>query len=163
MSETTRDLPWLSSANRFRRVFSDILDFFTARRVEVSGPSMLPQFPPGTRLVVSQRSLAVRPVERFDVVLVASTDSRERVDLKRVVGLPGESVEIRDGGVRVDGKPLAETHASATEVSPAKQAAWRLGAAEYFVLGDNRAASTDSRGYGPVPQSRILGRVVRRF
>jgi signal peptidase I len=80
----------------------------------------------------------------------------EREDLiKRVIGLPGETIEISAGVVYIDGRPLNEPYARlSTGDSPSR----RLSADEYFIMGDNRANSKDSRLFGPIPRDSIVGR-----
>ena len=76
--------------------------------------------------------------------------------VKRVIGLPGETVEVRLGRVLIDGRPIAEPYLTApgTYSMPAR----RLGPGEYFVLGDSRDASNDSHVWGPAPRDQFLGR-----
>jgi signal peptidase I len=81
--------------------------------------------------------------------------------VKRVVGLPGETVEVASGRVLIDGRPLAEPYLAAppSYTMPPRT----LGLDEYFVLGDNRNASNDSHLWGPAPRSSFLGRARLRF
>jgi signal peptidase I len=81
--------------------------------------------------------------------------------VKRVIGLPGETVEVRSGRVLIDGRPIAEPYLAApgTYSMPAR----RLGPGEYFVLGDSRDASNDSHVWGPAPRDQFLGRARLRF
>jgi signal peptidase I len=118
----------------------------------VSGGSMRPTLDPGHRIAVAP---LVRPPRRGDLVVVARSDGLEVV--KRVVGLPGERVRLAAGRLEVDGVPVAEPYlvgdAGAGELD------LTLGPAEYLVLGDHRAASTDGRDFGPVGADALLGRV----
>lgn len=83
--------------------------------------------------------------------------------VKRIVGLPGETVEIVDGGLRIGGEPLDEPYASGETLPTGETARWELGGDEFFVLGDNRSDSVDSRVFGPVDASSIIGRVALRY
>ena len=83
--------------------------------------------------------------------------------LKRVIGLPGDVVSEREGTVYVDGRELREPYVHAAD-RDARTAAWpRLGPRQYFVMGDNRSGSCDSRVWGPVPRSAFIGPVVATY
>ena len=87
-----------------------------------------------------------------------------REELKRIVGLPGEELRFEDGLLYVDGAPLDEPYLEGLPPTLGLEArCWRLGPGEYFVMGDNRAHSTDSREYGPVRAEMLVGRVVLRY
>ena len=77
--------------------------------------------------------------------------------LKRIVGLPGETVAANADGLLVNGRPLDEPYA---RVGGAEEGRWRLGPDMYFVAGDNRAFSCDSRVWGPIPRANLIGEVV---
>jgi signal peptidase I len=78
--------------------------------------------------------------------------------VKRVIGLPGDTVRERNGRVSVDGRPLSEPYVADGERDH-ETGSWRVPAGSYFLLGDNRAQSCDSRVFGPVPKRDIVGRV----
>jgi signal peptidase I len=83
--------------------------------------------------------------------------------VKRVIGLPGEVVSERDGHVFIDGRPLAEPYVVPAE-RDSTTATWRrLGPNSYFVMGDNRRDSCDSRAWGPVPRGKFIGPVVLTY
>jgi signal peptidase I len=97
------------------------------------------------------------------VVVVAPGDSHLRY-VKRVVGLPGEEVRILDGALLVDGARLIEPYLGGLPSSVGLgDSVWGLGPEEYFVLGDNRLRSTDSREYGPVGARLIVGKAWFRY
>jgi signal peptidase I len=120
--------------------------------VLVRGGSMRPTLEPGQRIAVAP---LVRPPARGDLV-VLSSGGREVV--KRVVGLPGERVRLRGGRLEVDGQAVPEPYLAGG--SGAGELDLRLGPAEYLVLGDHRAASTDGRDFGPVAADALLARVA---
>ena len=137
--------------------------------VLVSGGSMRPTLDPGQRIAVAP---LVRPPARGDLVVVArprstgappwgSPDpSRATGDLevvKRVVGLPGERVRLAAGRLEVDGAPVPEPYLRGAP--GAGELDLELGPAQYLVLGDHRAASTDGRDFGPVGADALLGLV----
>ena len=121
----------------------------------VSGGSMRPTLDPGQRIAVAP---LVRPPARGDLVVVASPRSTGNLEVvKRVVGLPGERVRLAAGRLEVDGAPVPEPYLA---VPPASgELELELGPAQYLVLGDHRAASTDGRDFGPVGADALLGLV----
>ena len=125
--------------------------------VWVSGGSMLPTYHSGQFRLVSARAFARRPPRRGDIVAIRLA-GRRVMFLKRVVGLPGERLEIREGVVVLDGAPLAEPYVRFRE-------AWcypetRLGTNQYFVIGDNRAMPRENHVMGKVQRERIAGRIL---
>ena len=106
------------------------------------------------------------PPERGDVIVFDSPAKPERDFVKRIVGLPGELVEIKDGGVHINGKKLDEPHLAdgvrkiSTECRQTrKHCRFQLHDEQYYVLGDNRASSNDSRDWGSVPLKNLVGKV----
>ncbi len=132
-------------------------------RVEVAGESMTPALEPGDFLVL--RRGAPRGAAAFGQI-VATHDPRPEGDgrllLKRVVGLPGEALRV-GGGVQVNGRVLLEPYAHGETPYEQHRGINRLEADEFFLLGDHRGASTDSRDFGPVHASRIVGVAVARY
>ena len=120
--------------------------------VLVAGGSMRPTLEPGQRIAVAP---LVRPPRRGDLVVVAPSAGLEVV--KRVVGLPGERVRLADGRLEVDGSPVPEPYLPAPATPGDLDL--ELGPAQYLVLGDHRAASTDGRDFGPVGADALLGLV----
>jgi signal peptidase I len=131
-----------------------LLQRFVLCLVVVHGESMAPNFGEGRPCWVRRLP---GPVARGDVVIVR--DGVER-SIKRVVGLPNEILLFRNGRLYVNGRPLAEPYLlGATRTYPVDQTSFSLGPADYFVMGDNRNHSEDSRVYGPLQREAILGRV----
>ena len=124
-------------------------------RACVVGRSMEPTLADGQPVWVSGWPLWCRSPRRGEVVVVRVKDSdgRARLDVKRIVGLPGDEVRWHGGRVRVNGQALDEPYATIS-------AAARLPARRYFVAGDNRLYSVDSRRYGPVDRSQLVGSVL---
>ena len=118
----------------------------------VKGGSMRPTLDPGHRIAVAP---LVRPPARGDLVVLRSPHDLEVV--KRVVGLPGERVRLGVGGLEVDGRPVPEPYLAGPPAAGTLEV--ELGPAEYLVLGDHRAASTDGRDFGPVGADALVGRV----
>jgi signal peptidase I len=142
---------------------------FVAEARFIPSGSMLPTLQIDDRLVVEKVSYHFNPPQRGDIVvfrapqkaldLVGSTSHDAYI--KRVVGLPGETIEVKDGTVFIDGKALEENYLQAP---PAY--AWGpqvVPEDEYLVLGDNRNSSSDGHLWGFLPQESIIGRAVVRF
>jgi signal peptidase I len=132
----------------------------------VKGGSMRPTLDPGHRIAVAP---LVRPPARGDLVVLRSPRDVEVV--KRVVGLPGERVRLRAGRLEVDGQAVPEPYLAGARRGPGNPEGvprsiggvgdleLELGPAQYLVLGDHRAASTDGRDFGPVGADALVGRV----
>ena len=121
----------------------------------VSGGSMRPTLGPGQRIAVAP---LVRPPARGDLVVVARPRSTGDLEVvKRVVGLPGERVRLAAGRLEVDGATVPESYLAGPPASGELEL--ELGPAQYLVLGDHRAASTDGRDFGPVGADALLGLV----
>jgi signal peptidase I len=125
----------------------------------VEGTSMDPTYPDGTHLYGAPIST---PLERGDVVLL--NDGKEDYAVKRIVGLPGETVQLWRGHVFINRQMLMEPYLRkftfTYPIEPERRGAiFALGDDQYFVLGDNRPASADSRTYGPVDRKQIKRRV----
>ncbi len=94
---------------------------------------------------------------RGDVIVFEAPDQPENDRIKRVIGLPGETVEVKqDGSVLIDGELLDEPYISSQRGGPS--GTWDVPEDEYFVMGDNRSVSYDSRAGGPIPKHNIIGR-----
>ena len=134
----------------------------------VDGHSMEPTFYGQDRLVVSRVHYLLAEPQRTDIVvfnsLVPSEAENGVMLIKRVIGLPGETVELRDQQVYIDGDALAEPYiVEPCRISRCSDRAWELGEGEYFVMGDNRNNSRDSRRFNAVPLYKIVGQVVFRY
>lgn len=154
----------------------------TVRNFKVEGSSMYPTLEGGQYLVVDQVSYFKVDLERLSRLVpfwaVNEADTRFAFDpptrgeiivfryprdttkdfVKRVVGLPGDTVEVRSGIVYIDGEPLREPYLQRMDRSSSRRIT--LGPKEYYVIGDNRRNSNDSRAWGVVPEENIVGRVL---
>lgn len=131
---------------------------------QVRGDSMAPTLRDSQYVVIERLSYRFSQPDRGDMLVVHLrpddwflASSTGGLYLKRVVGLPGDTVEVRDGQVYVNGLQLEKTHA--TTGTPRAVAPVRVPEGSYYLLGDNYGSSTDSRSWGPVPADRIAGRV----
>jgi signal peptidase I len=140
---------------------------YVAQTFFIPSASMEPTLMIGDRILVDKLSYHLHGVGRFDIVVFAKppkeVDAPGITDLvKRVIGLPGETIWSRNGEVYINGKPLAEPFLPPGTVTTniPKQ---KIPPHEYFVMGDNRSDSQDSRFFGPIPGSLIVGHVVLRL
>ena len=134
----------------------------------VDGHSMEPTFYGDDRLVVSRVNYLIGTPQRGDILvfnsLVESEAAQGIMLIKRVVGLPGETVQIRDQKVYVNGIELDEPYIKEPcQINRCRDDSWTLGANEFFMMGDNRNNSRDSRRFGPVPFEHIVGQVIFRY
>jgi|SRR6267378_160221 signal peptidase I len=122
----------------------------------VNGTSMVPTFQPGTWVYTAAIDT---PLERGDIILL--NDGHSEQALKRIVGVPGETVCIHRGYVFINGQVLLEPYIPKRVYTLPRQKVrvFVLGPEEYFVLGDNRPASADSRSYGPIARKQIGRRI----
>lgn len=141
-------------------VFSFVLVFGFVRPVVASpsvvdGPSMLPTLETGDRVLVEKLGYRFSEPERGDVVLL----QREgQLLIKRVAALPGETVAVRGGTFYVNGEPLRDP--SGMQGLPYSVEPTVVPPGQFYVLGDNRGNSTDSRSFGPVSKERLVGEAV---
>jgi signal peptidase I len=133
---------------------------FLAQATIVYGQSMEPNLSERQRLIIDKLSYRLHPPARNDIV-VLDIPGMDEMLVKRVIGLPGETVEIREGVVLVDGTPIPEPFPH--ELGFQSTEPVTLGPLSYFVMGDNRENSNDSRAFGPVKREFILGRVWLRY
>lgn len=142
--------------------------FFIAQPFIVSGASMEDTFYTGEYLIVDQLSYHFNQPARGDVIVFKYPKDPSKYFIKRIIGLPGETVTIENGVVNIStkddpvGVELVEPYAK--EIPPAPKLKETLGDREYFVMGDNRPESSDSRAWGVLQKERIIGRAwVRLF
>lgn len=131
--------------------------------VRVTGISMMPTFKDGERRWISPVWARLRGLDRGDVVAI-ETSGRRLLYLKRIVGLPGERVQIRKGEVLVDGQPLAEPYVAPERAKwnwPTNGTERTLGPQEFLVIGDNRGMPVDAHYFGVADRQRILGKLIR--
>ena len=141
-----------------------LVNIFFSARYRVEGDSMLPSFTNRQSLLVVDTRFSWNKLRRGDVVVFAGPEGREGFYIKRVVGLPGEDLKTVGGKVFLDGNLLEEDYIQESAGPGAKNAdddderEWFNGPDEYFLMGDNRGDSDDSRNFGPVPGESIKGR-----
>ena len=136
----------------------------TSRALIVRGGSMLPSFAKGNVVLVSRRAFMGSGPGRRDVVALRDPEGSGRLYLKRIVGLPGETVALSEGLLYVDGQRMDEPYLGGLPSSLGlDETTWQLGDDQYLVLGDRRFGSTDSRQFGPINATQIAGKAWLRI
>lgn len=123
-------------------------------RFRIESVSMLPNLVEGEYVIVDKISYSLRPPERGDIVVINKVNSPDLI--KRVIGLPGETIEVHSGQTFINGVALTEpyvVHAPNYELAPTTVEPGR-----YYVLGDNRGNSSDSHVFGSIPKEDLVGR-----
>lgn len=166
---------WTESLRLVRDVFLIIVVFilfgvFAIQPVVVDGSSMVPQLHDGERLLVNKlvyykwNSVSWGHLERGDIVVFWYPSDPDKSYVKRIIGLPGETVEIRGGHVYIDGKLLNEPYLQADHNKNLRENMIKtVDEHYYFVMGDNRDNSSDSRIWGLVPEKYIYGKAFFRY
>jgi len=133
-------------------------------RFVVQGPSMEPNFYQDEFLIVSRVNYLLGEPDYGDIVVFHFPGNQEDDYIKRLIGKPGDVVEIRDTLVYVNDVQLTEPYINEPCIpAQCRDERWELGGDEYFVMGDNRNHSSDSRDFGPVDASLIVGEVLLRY
>jgi signal peptidase I len=144
-------------------IFYLLISHFVLMGVEIKGTSMSPTLLDGDRYILFRCPYLWRSPRVGEIVVIKDPQDLD-LSIKRIVGLPNDLVEIRRDGVYVNNAKLPEPYltsfaAHASGWQPVKPI--HLGPQDYFVLGDNRTRSADSRIYGPVPRKSILGLISK--
>lgn len=134
---------------------------FVSQLIEVQGVSMEPTLSAGSHKILNKRAYVDTDPERFDIIVFELIEGSEYNYIKRVIGLPGETVRIEHGSIFIDNKFLLDPIPGVAGEALSAKVDIVLGDNEYFVLGDNRAESLDSRdkNFGNVKGELILGRI----
>lgn len=140
---------------------------FVGQRSKVSGSSMEPTLSDGDNLIVDKISYRIHDPQRFDIIIFPYQYQENTYYIKRIIGLPGETVYINDAGeIYINGKLLEEDYGLDTIQNPGLASEpITLGEDEYFVMGDNRNNSTDSRfaSVGEIKRQNIIGKAWVRI
>ncbi len=137
-----------------------IVIVFLYQPVQVEGTSMMPRLENHERIFINKFVYHFEPIQRGDIVVFWYPLDSSKSYIKRVVGLPGEGVSIQDGRVLVNGTPFAEPYLPANYLDHQSYPPVRVEADHYFVLGDHRDSSNDSRVWGTVDRKYIYGKAV---
>src|SRR4030042_6514490 len=135
---------------------------------QVKGASMLPTFISGDYIFTSKVTYKLRPVERGDIVVFKEPRRHEIEYIKRVIGLPGDQIMVKNGIVYLNNAPLQETYINlSTPLMPngflVEGVPITVPENSVFVMGDNREVSSDSREFGPIQITSIIGQVFYRY
>jgi signal peptidase I len=139
-------------------VVAAFIILFVYQPVRVEGTSMLPQLEDQDRLFINKFAYHIGPIQRGDVVVFYYPRDPEKSYIKRVAGLPGERIVVDRGRVYINGRLLVENYVPAQYRDRRSIDPITLGPTQYFVLGDHRSISSDSREFGPVERDLIYGR-----
>lgn len=141
-----------------------LIGVFVIQPVKVEGTSMLPRLHDGERIFINRFIYNFRKIERGDIVVFYYPKDPGKNFIKRVIGLPGDEITISNGKLRINGQLVPENYLSkdyTTNISAPHT--WVVEPHHYFVMGDNRDASNDSRSWGYVPEMYIYGKAVFRY
>jgi len=133
---------------------------FLYQPVRVEGTSMLPRLEDSDRLFINKFVYHVTAIERGDVVVFHYPRDPEKSYIKRVIGLPGDQIRIDGGRVWVNGRSLREPYVPADYRDTRSMNEITVPPGCYFMMGDHRSISSDSRDFGPVERSLIYGKAV---
>ncbi|MGN0356158.1 MAG: signal peptidase I [Muricoprocola sp.] len=138
---------------------------FVGQRVGVDGHSMESTLQDADQLICDKITYRFKDPERFDIVIIYPDDSKDKRWIKRIIGMPGEEVRIdENGNIYINGEILEEDYGKEVILDPGMAInPITLGEDEYWVMGDNRNHSSDSRVIGPVSRDHILGRAILRI
>lgn len=157
-------ISWITSL-AFAIVVAVLIVTFVGQRVKVDGHSMEATLQDCDHLICDKISYRFKDPERYDIVVIFPDDSKSKRWIKRIIGLPGETVRIDlDGNIYINGEILDEHYGR--EVIEDPGLAYQeitLGPDEYWCMGDNRNHSSDSRVIGPVPRKHIVGKAFIRI
>jgi signal peptidase I len=147
-------------------VVAIVIKTFLFQAFYIPSESMERTLWPNDRVLVNKLSYSMHPIHRGDIVVFKrppseASDPTIKDLIKRVIGLPGDTIEARDGLVFINGQQLKEPYLAPGMVTTSLPVT-KVGAKQYFVMGDNRTNSKDSRFIGTIPRSLIVGRAFIR-
>lgn len=139
---------------------SGFIIIFLYQPVRVEGTSMLPMLEDQDRLFINKLAFRVGEIHRGDVVVFLYPHDQTKSYIKRVIGLPGDHVRIDHGQVVVNDRALVEPYVPARFSDERSESEMTIPRDEYFVMGDHRSISSDSRDFGPVERKLIYGKAA---
>jgi signal peptidase I len=139
---------------------SAFIIIFLYQPVRVEGTSMLPVLQDQDRLFINKMAYRMGEIQRGDVVVFLYPHDHEKSYIKRVIALPGDDLRIDHGEVYVNGRQIAESYVPKRFEDDRSQPEMTIPEHEYFVMGDHRSISSDSRDFGPVERGLIYGKAA---
>jgi signal peptidase I len=139
---------------------SAFIIIFLYQPVRVEGTSMLPELEDQDRLFINKMAYRVGEIHRGDVVVFQYPHDHEKSYIKRVIALPGDDLRIDHGEVYVNGSRIEESYVPRRFADDRSQPEMTVPVHEYFVMGDHRSISSDSRDFGPVERELIYGKAA---
>jgi len=162
LSKLDRGLIWFFDLSRvviLIAILAVIFYYTLGQFFVVKGVSMAPSFEDGQLLIVSKINHYLHPPQRGEVIVFYFPGTKKDKYIKRIIGVPGDHVQVKDNKAYLNGTELYEGYLAKNELTEGK-ADVKLQAGEYFVMGDNRDQSNDSRAWGPLPREKIIGQAV---
>jgi signal peptidase I len=147
----------------FATLTAVLIIVFLVQPVRVEGNSMLPRLRDNERVFVNKFLYRVSGIERGDIVVFWYPGNTAKSFIKRVIGLPGETVEIKSGLVQLNGIPYQESYVPPEFEDRSDFGPVRIPEDHYFVMGDHRNTSNDSRSWGTLSSNLIFGKAVFRY
>ncbi len=147
----------------FATLTAVLIIVFLVQPVRVEGNSMQPRLYDSERVFVNKFLYRVSDIERGDIVVFWYPGNTSKSFIKRVIGLPGETVAIRDGQVWLDGKPYREPYVPPEFEDRSDFGPVTIPDNHYFVMGDHRNTSNDSRSWGTLSSNLIFGKAIFRY
>lgn len=170
-AESPASLPrrsWITAVGSWARdlavsvVLAVLVILFVYQPVKVEGTSMMPSLVDQERIFINKfvYRFGMGGIERGDLVVFWFPQDPSKSYIKRVIGLPGDTVAVEKGSVIVNGSSLREDYVPDEYRDRSTMSPYQVGEDEYFVLGDHRSSSNDSRAWGGVPRTHIYGKAV---
>lgn len=147
----------------FATLTAVLIIVFLIQPVRVEGNSMQPRLYDNERVFVNKFLYRVSDIKRGDIVVFWYPGNTSKSFIKRIIGLPGETVEIKSGLVRLDGKPYEEPYVPPKFEDRSDFGPVRIPENHYFVMGDHRNTSNDSRSWGALSANLIFGKAIFRY
>lgn len=139
---------------------------FIATTVKIEGSSMQPILQDQERVIILKLALTKNHIDRFDIIIFSIPEPIHKQLIKRVIGLPNEQIEIRAGEIYINNRVLKQTVSPASTITRAGSISMkpiRIPENHYFVIGDNPSMSQDSREFGLIPKTNIIGKAILRY
>lgn len=140
-----------------------LLFFFLGQLLEITGDSMYPTFKNGEQILAEKISIKFEDIKRTDIIIFKGETNKNILVIKRIIGLPGEIIQLKNSGVYINGSILNEAYLTPNTLTAEGKVLkngveYKIPSDSYVVLGDNRKSSTDSRDWGYIKKEDIVGK-----